>query len=297
MKDQTVLFQTDDQEFPMEIVDHKGERWVSRKQLAEALGVDNIRTLHSRLFERGELKENIHFSEFRNDSLRNPKGGNPNIIIYSYRGIIRMGMASEGKRAVAFRDWAEDVLYDAMVREISGIPEATPGDTSLDTAFRQIIREEVEAALRKTGAEKMSPPDHTPALIPYIYPGRKSVLLADDALALKNAKENRLHIQEGFKTFEEYARKKFGISRSHAYRLINYAKLIEALAPAEDRIRSSEGGIVLPLEKYGRYLGEKYGKDTGKQAETWIETVSRSRKTGETVTLKLLKSVAERKSA
>jgi prophage antirepressor-like protein len=111
-----IMFECGDQEFPMEIIDREGDRWVTRKQLEAALGVETLRPLHHRLIERGELKEQIHFSGFRFDSIRNPQGGNPNIIIYSYRGIIRVAMASEGTRAAAFRDWAEDVLYEVMVR-------------------------------------------------------------------------------------------------------------------------------------------------------------------------------------
>ena len=45
---------------------------------------------------------------------RNHRGGNPNTFIYSYRGIIRISMVSEGKNAIDFRDWAEKVLYEVM---------------------------------------------------------------------------------------------------------------------------------------------------------------------------------------
>jgi len=113
-KQEIIVFSTDEKNFPFEIIDHKGERWVTRKQLEAALDVSDLRHLHIRLVDRGELKENIHFIRFRDDMTRNPQGGNPNTIVYSYRGIIRVSMASEGKNAIIFRDWAEDVLYSVM---------------------------------------------------------------------------------------------------------------------------------------------------------------------------------------
>jgi prophage antirepressor-like protein len=116
MTHQIIAFKAEGNEFPMEIIDQNGDKWVTRKQLEVALGVERLEPLHRRLGERGELKEGIHYSKFRVESTRNPQGGNPNIIIYSYRGIIRVAMASEGTRAVAFRDWAEDVLYEVMVK-------------------------------------------------------------------------------------------------------------------------------------------------------------------------------------
>jgi len=61
-----ILFKIGEDEFPIEIVDKDNQRWVTRKQLGNALGVDNLKPLHSRLVERGELQHGIHWS---NDSL------------------------------------------------------------------------------------------------------------------------------------------------------------------------------------------------------------------------------------
>jgi len=115
-----IMFKCEGQEFPMEIIDQKGDSWVTRKQLAEALGVKDLDPLHRRLSERGELKDSIHWNTCTVDSTAQVNGNTVTqkreVVIYSYRGIIRVAMASEGKRAVAFRDWAEDVLYEVMVR-------------------------------------------------------------------------------------------------------------------------------------------------------------------------------------
>lgn len=117
-----VTFNEGENEFVMNILDENGERWIPAQQVGAALGTANIRALISRLAERGELKEDIHFRNvslqnqggFRSLKLQNPLGGNPNITILSYRGIIRVSMKSEGSRAPLFRDWAEDILYAVM---------------------------------------------------------------------------------------------------------------------------------------------------------------------------------------
>jgi len=60
----------------MEIIDRNGERWVSRKQLAGALGVKDLEPLHRRLAERGELKEGKHYAKMTVDStvIKSPRG-------------------------------------------------------------------------------------------------------------------------------------------------------------------------------------------------------------------------------
>jgi hypothetical protein len=58
-----MIFAVNNRNFPLEITDRNGERWVTRKQLEleAALGVSNIRMLHARLVKRHELKEGTHF--------------------------------------------------------------------------------------------------------------------------------------------------------------------------------------------------------------------------------------------
>lgn len=116
-----ILFKTDEQDYPLEIIDADGGKWVTRKQLAVALGVSDLHKLHGRLIERGELKENVHWSLLKTEGvddittpLKRTSGGAQQTVVYSYRGIIRVAMASEGRNAIAFRDWAETVLYEVM---------------------------------------------------------------------------------------------------------------------------------------------------------------------------------------
>ena len=54
-----IIFEVNNQKFSLEIIDQNGERWITRKQLEAALGVNDIRHLHARLVKRNELKENI----------------------------------------------------------------------------------------------------------------------------------------------------------------------------------------------------------------------------------------------
>ncbi|MDM8551805.1 GIY-YIG nuclease family protein [Desulfobacterales bacterium HSG2] len=114
--DQIVLFKTGEEEFPLEIITHKGEQWITRKQLANALGVKDLAPLHFRLLRKKEIRENTHFTEFQ--FKENPKGGNPTLIIYSYKGIIFLAMNSEGRNAQYFRQWidSDNILYRVMVQ-------------------------------------------------------------------------------------------------------------------------------------------------------------------------------------
>jgi hypothetical protein len=45
MDNQLISFKAEDKEFPMEITDKDGERWIPSQQVGEALGTKNIRDL------------------------------------------------------------------------------------------------------------------------------------------------------------------------------------------------------------------------------------------------------------
>lgn len=109
---QLVKFESEGKVYPLNIHDADGNRWISSKEVGEALGAANPRKLVSRLVQTGELMEGKHFRSLK---LQNSGPGNPNTLVLSYRGIIRVAMRSEGKRAREFRDWAEDVLYEVMM--------------------------------------------------------------------------------------------------------------------------------------------------------------------------------------
>jgi len=133
-----ILFKTDEQDFPLEIIDLNGSKWVTRKQLANALGVTDLKALHSRLIERGEIKEDIHWSIISIPQVScSGITQNREKVIYSYRGIIRVAMASEGQNAVKFRDWAETVLYEVMT---TGSYVQTDSKLSLTASDREALK-------------------------------------------------------------------------------------------------------------------------------------------------------------
>jgi prophage antirepressor-like protein len=154
---QILLFKSNGHEFPLEIISRNEEKWVTRKQLSIAMGVSNLRELHSQLVKKEELKEGTHFITI---TVMYPDGnsvrGNPSMIVYSYRGIIRVSMHCEGKYAKQFRDWAEDVLYEVMItgtylgNEHSEKPNTQPLCSSLgrmaedDVALEKMFRKRKE---------------------------------------------------------------------------------------------------------------------------------------------------------
>ena len=108
-----VKFRVGGEEYPIAIIDQEGVRWVLSKQVGEALGNTRIRKLIRSLEEKDELIRGKHISHVKwrmpSDTQRR------RYLCLSWRGIIRVAMRSEGKRAKEFRDWAEDVLYKVMM--------------------------------------------------------------------------------------------------------------------------------------------------------------------------------------
>ena len=98
-----------------DVVSRDGEKWVLASQVGEALGIANIRSLFSDLTKAEGLIEGRHYCRITlQNSGKVVHPGNPNRLLLSYRGVIRVAMRSDGPRAVQFRDWAEDVLYEAL---------------------------------------------------------------------------------------------------------------------------------------------------------------------------------------
>ncbi|RLB16347.1 MAG: hypothetical protein DRG63_05455 [Deltaproteobacteria bacterium] len=116
-----VNFETEDGGYPLHIMDLDGQRWVSAHQVGEALGTQEIRRLIHELKKQGELKEGKHLCSVTE---LNPQGpGNPRRLLLSWRGVIRVAMRSQGARARLFRDWAEEVLYEVMMKGYFASPE------------------------------------------------------------------------------------------------------------------------------------------------------------------------------
>jgi len=106
-----VKFEAHGKKYDLSVIDNDGQKWITSQQLGEALGAKNIRRRIQRLIQDGELREGKHFSSIR---LQKTSRGNPNALVLSSRGVVRVSMAAQSSRAKLFRDWMEDVLVEVM---------------------------------------------------------------------------------------------------------------------------------------------------------------------------------------
>jgi hypothetical protein len=102
-------------------------------------------------------------------------------------------------------------------------------------------------------------------------------------VALFEICDRRLYLDENHETFEQYCRKRWGISRSYAYRQIDAAKVTA--------IVSSIGDI--PNEAVARELSKLNGQPT-EQRETWAEAIEEH---GPTPTAAQVRAVRVRRHA
>lgn len=155
-----IKFQFNKIDYDMEIIDRNGEKWVPAKQVGEALGIANIRNLIKSLRERGELKDGMHIRTIISRMVGDTQARE--ITILSYKGVIRIGMRSDGKRAIAFRDWAEGPLYEIMTTGSYTIPGSKKGWTEFDkmikaaTGFVKLAKAmiEIDKISKTTGPHK-----------------------------------------------------------------------------------------------------------------------------------------------
>jgi prophage antirepressor-like protein len=88
----------------LEIIDHNGEKWVTVKQLAEALGYTDPSAL-SKLIRRKQ-------KEFANKirSVKLTELESQAILIINYHGVLRASMLTEAPRGPEFLDWAQSAV-------------------------------------------------------------------------------------------------------------------------------------------------------------------------------------------
>jgi len=95
----------------IEIYDHEGNRWAVMSHIAAALGYSNTHNFY-RLIDRNTDE----FKSKQGVVKMTTPGGNQELRVISYHGVIRAAMLAKTDRAKAFRDWAEDVLFAVMTR-------------------------------------------------------------------------------------------------------------------------------------------------------------------------------------
>ena len=113
-------------------------------------------------------------------------------------------------------------------------------------------------------------------------------------LALKQLRDNRLY-RNTHKSFEEYAKDRFGFNRAHAYRLISAAQVLENLSPNgrhdEPETEMSPNGRHL-LPKSERLCRELAKLPPPQQSIAWEQVLELS--TDKAPTAKVVKDVVER---
>lgn len=70
--------------------------------------------------------------------------------------------------------------------------------------------------------------------------------------ALKRIHDRKLYKVSGYSSFEAYAERRWGYSKTHAHRLIDHAKIVERLKSEGVEILPSGEGLTRPLQKLKR---------------------------------------------
>lgn len=93
--------------YPIEIIDHNNQPWLTGEQVGKALGIKHARTGIRKLYDR-------HADEFTNDMTGEVDVTSPSGVqktrIFSPRGAWMLGMWSQTDKAKRFRQWILDVL-------------------------------------------------------------------------------------------------------------------------------------------------------------------------------------------
>lgn len=105
------------------IHDNQGEKWVTFRDLSTALGYsnpDDVRFIVDRNPDE--------FTGKQGTCILHTPGGKQECRVLNYRGVIRAAMKSDAPKAVQFRDWAEEVLFQVMTTGYysSGIKQNLP---------------------------------------------------------------------------------------------------------------------------------------------------------------------------
>jgi prophage antirepressor-like protein len=143
----------------IEIVDKDGEKWVTVKAVAEGLGYSEQRALVN-LINRNPQEFQGKSCVIKLMTHENHRSGaravQRDVVVLSYHGVIRAAMLSDAPRAVEFRDWAENVLFQAMTKGYYL-------DQRLTDRLPDLIQPMIETAVRRAVAEaipaRLVPPE------------------------------------------------------------------------------------------------------------------------------------------
>ena len=101
--------------YPIEIVDHNGQQWVTAEQIGIALGYPqhNARKRINRLFTRNE--DEFESCDVGGVKLTTP-GGVQEVRVFSASGCVLISMFSGAERAKQFRAWAKKTLTEEQAQ-------------------------------------------------------------------------------------------------------------------------------------------------------------------------------------
>src|SRR5690242_1873908 len=86
--------------------------------------------------------------------------------------------------------------------------------------------------------------------------------------ALRQIHDDKLYKVAGHKSFEDYCEKRWGYSKSHAYRLIDHAKIVDQLKSEGAEILPAGEGVTRPLQKLRR-ISKSEDDFTQRVSEAW----------------------------
>lgn len=134
------------------IPNQEHEFFMSTKQMSEAYGVSE-KNIHEHKSKR-EFVENIHFVT----TSKNGSGSTANLgkkILWTKRGIIRMGFFIKSKQAEQVRQWAEDALFEKLENKPQQLALAlTPVDNRSNLAYPPQYDRELVALLVRIPSQR-----------------------------------------------------------------------------------------------------------------------------------------------
>ena len=116
MKDEIVLFETEDKEIKIDVRVEQDTVWLSRNQMAELFDRD-VKTIGKNI--NNALKEEMDdstvakFATVQNEGGRNVER---DIDFYNLEMIISVGYRVKSRRGIVFRRWANRVLKDYIIQ-------------------------------------------------------------------------------------------------------------------------------------------------------------------------------------
>lgn len=104
--------------------DSNHEFLMSTQEVAKGYGL-SPNTLRSHISQnKDELLEGRHFYKAVQILNALPKGVQPHQLLWTKRGIVRLGFFIKTERAKLFRDWAEELVLNVIGRKVPVLPES-----------------------------------------------------------------------------------------------------------------------------------------------------------------------------